>query len=63
MVWLVDEYVWNIVRMMLMGKLKNWEKNCPIVTLFTTEPIWTGMRLNSTPLFFKFCIFTVMNSY
>ena len=54
MAWSVDEYIRNIVGMMLTGKLKNWEKNCPSVTLFTTEPIWIGMRLNRASIFSNF---------
>jgi hypothetical protein len=54
MAWLVDECLLNFVGMMLIGKLQNWEKNCPNVTLFTTEPILTGVRLNTSPLFSSF---------
>jgi hypothetical protein len=54
MAWLVDEYIQNIVGMMLTGKWKNSEENCPSVTLFTTEPIWTGMTLNRAPFFSSF---------
>jgi hypothetical protein len=63
MAWLVDEYIRNIVGMMLTGKVKNLGEKLSQCHFVHYRAYMDWHEIEQSTLFFKYCIFTVINSH